>query len=179
MELSCATRIDTSSRRRRRIICTPIPHTKKSAKWRASNPCARTDYNEQLERNKFILNGDNFYCWDDGAKNEAEKGDIFCFWVYDGVGKGGPGNPWGGGKFVFHEIDSVKDPSCRLPSWHNNVGQGNRNVLELSPPKLTLTYADMIKYGTRPSYHGTNYPTTGYEQGSKMMLLLEQVLSTK
>lgn len=159
----------------RKIICTPIRKKVKSLRKRASGePCSRTDYNEQRQRNEHILDGDLFWCWDDAPSNKAQVGDVFIFWDYNGVGKGGPGNPWGGGNFIFHEVESVRDPSKRLPTWHNNVGQGSRNVLELSPPKFTLTYDEMIECGGRPQYHGTKYPKAGFHEGSRLMRLIEQ-----
>jgi hypothetical protein len=188
-----------SSTEPRRVICTPIKFEVKSAKKRLEGqPCSRTDYNEQKERNDpmkedvltFDKTSDGWklteeasnhipkvpmvWCWDDREENKAKIGDVFIFWDYNGVGKGGKGNPWGGGDFIFHLVEAVRPPSERLPSWHNNVGQGTRNVLELSPPKFKLTYEEMIGYGVRPQYHGTSYPKSGVEPGSDLMLLIEK-----
>lgn len=175
-----------------RIICTPIKYEVKSAKKRlAGEPCARTDFNEQKVRNepikedalRFTSDGwelspetteriYNIWCWDDAGKNLAKVGDVFIFWDYNGV-KGDP-SPWAGGDFIFHLVEAVRPPSERLPSWSNNVGQGSRNVLELSPPKFKLTYEEMKAYGARPTHMGTNYPTSGFEPGSELMLIIEK-----
>jgi len=159
----------------RKIICTPITIKVKSVKQRSlGKPCPRTDYIEQQARNEPILNGNLFWCWDDGPGNKARVGDVFIFWNYNGVGKGGPGNPWGGGEFIFHEVQAVCDPSNRLPSWYNNIGQRDRNVLELSTPKMKLSYEAMILHGAKPQYHGTKYPKAGFHQGSVLMALIDQ-----
>jgi hypothetical protein len=119
------------------------------------------------------LNGDLFWCWDDAPENKAKVGDIFIFWDYDGKGKGEKGQ-WRSGEFHFHKVISVCDPSHRLPSWHDNVGQSHRNVLELSPPKFTLSYEQMINYGAKPQYHGTKYPKAGFQRGSPLINMIDE-----
>jgi hypothetical protein len=164
----------------RKVVLAPITNKIKTPRQREKGvPCARTDFMEQCKRNEFILNGDAFWCWDDATKNKSIEGDIFIFWDYDGNGKGGRGNPWGGGKFIFHQIIGVKHPAHRLATWTNNVGQGHRNVLELSPPFLTLTYEEMIQHGTKLQYQGTFYPKTGFHEGSSIMTLMESRLNTQ
>ena len=164
-----------ASDRARQVICTPITNKVKSEKQRRQGkPCPRTDYLEQKKRNEPILNGDLFWVWDDGPQNKARVVDVFIFWDYNGDGRGGPGNPWAGGDFIFHEVLEVCDPSNRLPSWSNNIGQQNRNVLQLSPPKMKLTYEEMIKYGAKPQYHGTKYPKAGFHRDSELMRLINQ-----
>jgi len=163
------------SRYEYKVICSPIPFKKKTdLERRKGKPCARTDFEEQKERNRHILDADLFWCWDDGPQNKANEGDIFIFWNYDGKGKGGPGNPWAGGTFIFHKVISVRNPNERLPSWSANVGQSHRNVLELSPPKFELTYDEMIKYGAKPQYHGTKYPKAGFERGSPLIKMIDE-----
>ena len=152
-----------------KVICSPIPKKKKSQ----GKPCARTDFEEQKERNKPILNGNLFWCWDDAPQNKANEGDIFIFWDYDGKSKGEKGQ-WRSGDFHFHKVISVRNPSQRLPSWSANVGQSHRNVLELSPPKFKLTYDEMIKYGAKPDYHGTKYPKAGFERGSPLINMIDE-----
>jgi hypothetical protein len=71
-------------------------------------------------------------------------------------------------------VISVRNPSERLPSWSGNVGHGHRNVLELSAPKFTLTYDEMIKYGAKPDYHRTYYPKTGFERGSPLIKMIDE-----
>jgi hypothetical protein len=157
-----------------KVICSPIPNKKKSDKLRSQGkPCARTDFEEQKERNEFILNGDLFWCWDDAPENKAKVGDIFIFWDYDGKGKGEKGQ-WRSGNFHFHKVNSVCEPSNRLPSWSANVGQSHRNVLELSAPKFTLSYDEMINYGAKPQYHGTKYPKAGFERGSPLINIIDE-----
>ena len=162
------------SRYEYKVICSPIPNKKKSDKLRSQGkPCARTDFEEQKERNDFILNGNLFWCWDDAPENKANVGDIFIFWDYDGKDKGEKGQ-WRSGNFHFHKVISVRNPSERLPSWHVNVGQSHRNVLELSAPKFTLTYDQMINYGAKPDYHGTKYPKAGFKHGSPLINIIDE-----
>jgi hypothetical protein len=157
-----------------KVICSPIPKNKKSDKLRSQGkPCARSDFEEQKERNEFILDGNLFWCWDDAPENKANVGDIFIFWDYDGEGKGEKGQ-WRSGNFHFHKVISVHNPSERLPSWSANVGQSHRNVLELSAPKFTLTYDEMINYGAKPDYHGTKYPKAGFKRDSPLINMIDE-----
>ena len=159
------------------IVCSPISVKPKSEKQRRSGkPCSRTDYIEQQKRNEHILDGNMFWCWDDATKNKSKVGDIFIFWVDDG--KHGPKGQWISGKMVFHQVNAVCDPSKRLSSWHKNVGQTTRNVLELSPPKLEMTYDQFYSYGGRPSYHGTYYPTTGFQKNGILRQIINQAFYT-
>lgn len=84
------------------------------------------DYNEQLERAK--LNAFN-WCWDDSRYNKAKENEYFAFYFH-------------GLRVVIHKILAVKPPSCRLSSWSKNVGQGDRNVLELSEPLREIGWVD-------------------------------------
>jgi hypothetical protein len=54
---------------------------------------------------------------------------------------------------------AVKPPSERLPSWSENVGQTNRNVLELSDPLKVISWEEWIKNGSSHVCMGT-YRTT-------------------
>jgi hypothetical protein len=84
------------------------------------------DYNEQLERVR--LNELN-WCWDDSRYNKAKENEYFAFYFH-------------GIRVVIHRILAVKPTSCRLPSWSKNVGQGDRNVLELSEPLREISWVD-------------------------------------
>jgi hypothetical protein len=86
------------------------------------------DYKEQLERTKI---GNENWCWDDSRYNTAQPGELFAFFF--------PRSKNCTGKVVVHRILSVKSPTHRLPSWSENVGQSNRNVLELSPQLKVYT----------------------------------------
>ena len=84
------------------------------------------DYNEQLERAR--LNVFN-WCWDDSRFNKAKENEYFAFYFH-------------GLRVVIHKILAVKPPSSRLASWSKNVGQENRNVLELSEPLREIGWVD-------------------------------------
>lgn len=87
---------------------------------------AYIDYQEQLNR---VRNSDLIWCWDDSRYNKAKKGELFAFYFHDI-------------RVVIHEIMDVKPPSNRLPSWSKNVGQSDRNVLELSAPLKEITWTE-------------------------------------
>jgi hypothetical protein len=90
------------------------------------NSSAYIDYKEQLER---VQNDEVIWCWDDSRYNKARKGELFAFYFH-------------GIRVVIHEIIDVKPPSCRLPSWSKNIGQGDRNVLELSVPLKEISWIE-------------------------------------
>ena len=84
------------------------------------------DYNEQLSR---VLHDGFQWCWDDSRHNKAKVGEYFAFYFH-------------GMRVVIHQIVDVKPPSARLPSWSRNVGQGDRNVVELSHPMLEISWIE-------------------------------------
>ena len=92
------------------------------------------DYNEQLRR-------DN-WCWDDSEFNKSEKDHLFAFFF--------PKN-----KVVIHKILEIHNPSHRLPSWTKNVGQSDRNVLELSEPLKEFTMDEWKAIGGQMKQQGT------------------------
>lgn len=103
------------------------------------NSASYVDYNEQLSR---VLNDDFQWCWDDSRFNKAKVGDYFAFYFH-------------GMRVVIHKIINVKPPSERLPSWSKNVGQGDRNVLELTGPLLEITWVEWQMLGAPESKMGT------------------------
>lgn len=103
------------------------------------NSASYVDYNEQLSR---VLNENFQWCWDDSRYNKAKVGDYFAFYFH-------------GMRVVIHKIIGVKPPSERLPSWSKNVGQGDRNVLELTGPLLEITWVEWQMLGAPESKMGT------------------------
>lgn len=101
------------------------------------------DYNEQLER---VTKDGQQWCWDDSRYNKAKPGELFAFYFH-------------GMRVVIHKILAVKPPSERLPSWSKNVGQGDRNVLELSAPITEISWSEWQLIGGPESKMGTY--TTG------------------
>jgi hypothetical protein len=86
------------------------------------------DFREQLIR---TCTGDLKWCWDDSKYNNAKIKEYFVFLFY-------------GNKVIIHQILDIKPPSERLDSWSENVGQTNRQVLELSMPLKELTWEEWI-----------------------------------
>jgi hypothetical protein len=113
------------------LTITPINKSEKSK--------SNIDYAEQLER---TATGDLNWCWDDSKYNKAQPGQYFAFMFY-------------GKKVIIHKILSVKPPSERLPSWSSNVGQGDRNVVELSGPLKELTWEEWLANDGPQAHLGT------------------------
>ena len=108
-------------------------------------PDSKRDYNEQLER---VARGEPM-CWDDCGSNKSCVGDFFGFRFQDD-------------RVEVHKITDVYSPLCRLPSWSENVGQSDRNVLILSPVVCTLTWSEWITIG----WHATG-PLLGTQRMMK------------
>jgi hypothetical protein len=113
------------------LTITPISRDSKSASY--------IDYNEQLSR---VLNDGFRWCWDDSRYNKAKIGEYFAFYFH-------------GMRVVIHKIMDVKPPSQRLPSWSKNVGQGDRNVLELSEPLIEISWVEWQMLQAPESKMGT------------------------
>jgi hypothetical protein len=129
----------------RNVICIKIPQKFVSNSMRFRGyPCIRSNYNEQKKY------------WDDGEKNNTEVGDVFIFW--DDL-------------FIFHMVECVHEPTPRKKEWTDSVGNNKRNVLELSQPKFTLSYEDMMNYGAKPRI---KYPKSGFHKGSELMRMIER-----
>jgi len=103
------------------LTITPINKSLKSK--------SNIDFREQWMRTR---TGELNWCWDDSEFNKAKKGEYFAYLFYNK-------------KIVIHKITAVKPPSERLPSWSSNVGQTNRNVLELSEPVKEFTWQEWIE----------------------------------
>jgi len=84
---------------------------------------ANIDYVEQMER---VSNGLPLV-WDDSKFNQSKKGDLFGFWMYKEHVR-------------IHVIEGVSKPHERLPSWSTNVGQGDRNVVQLSTDNVVIPW---------------------------------------
>lgn len=86
---------------------------------------ANIDYKEQMVR---IKQGKP-HVWDDSNKNSAVPGDLFAY-VFNEKFKNGKSVTEG--KMYIYRILSISKPSARLTTWSSNVGQGDRNVVNLS-----------------------------------------------
>ena len=107
------------------LYITPI--SKKDNKKHKPN----RDYKEQLEN----INKGKFVYWDGPSsktKTKCKSGDYFMFWFYKE-------------KVTIHKIINVYDPKYRLPSWSDNVGHSDRNVVELSSHFETISWDDYIQ----------------------------------
>ena len=132
------------------LTITPICKVAKSA--------SNVDYNEQLIR---VKSSELNWCWDDSRYNKAKENEYFAFYFH-------------GIKVVIHKIKSVKPPSCRLPSWSKNVGQGDRNVVELSEPLKEIGWTEWQLLNGPESKMGT-YTTDNLK--SKRPLLYQMLLN--
>lgn len=83
------------------------------------------DYKEQLGR----INEGQSHVWDDTKSNTAVVGDYFGYVVNQ---KKLSSDLKTDGLIEIYKIIEINRPSERLPSWSDNVGQGDRNVVVLS-----------------------------------------------
>lgn len=116
------------------ITITPINKSLKSK--------SNIDFNEQCVR---TLSGELKWCWDDSKYNDAKVGEYFAFMFY-------------GKKVILHKIIAIKPPTERLESWSSNVGQNNRNVLELSDPLYYVSWEQWMEL-QGPTCHMCTYTT--------------------
>lgn len=114
------------------ILITPVAKVIKSKK--SGSPDSRRDYNEQCVR---FMRGQPM-CWDDDKHNNTQLGDVFGFYKQPEC-------------VELHRVEAVQDPSHRLPSWSDNVGQSGRNVLMLSYPMCVVPWCDWVKFGWHAS----------------------------
>jgi hypothetical protein len=138
------------------ITITPI------GKGSGAQTCrARSDYEEQRQRN---VGHDENWCWDDGKHNTSQVGQLFAFRNNNDR------------MFTIHRIVSVKDPIHRLDTWSDNVGQSDRNVLELSHPLLSLPIASWVSLGGCSNGHmSTHCSAKGFGDDD---LLYRQLICT-
>lgn len=96
-------------------------------------------------RIKFNKLSQDDYMWEDAPQNKAVPGDVFIFW------------DCASNVFTFHSVMFI----IETPS---------NNIILMSDYYMTLTYEEMIEYGTKPKRSRTHYPKTGFEPTSKMMI---------
>ena len=116
------------------MLITPVAQKYK----KPGKPDSRRDYEEQCERFK----AGKQLCWDDSTYNKSQKGDLFAFSQQ-------------GNCVEFHRIESVHKPIHRLPTWSDNVGQGERNVIMLSPMICKITWVRWRELGGHKRVQGT------------------------
>ena len=118
-------------------ILTPVSKTAKK-----KLPCSLSDYNEQSERS---ANGQQIM-WDDAKGNPTRHpGGLFGF-VHNKS------------HVELHFITEIHPINARLDSWSRNVGQGDRNVLYLSPRVISIPWS---------VWCNELQITTGHEQGTR------------
>ena len=130
------------------LVITPI-----SSKQKKQKPCSFTDYKEQEER---FNKGESIY-WDDSPSNKTKTGDLFVF-RFDSK------------KTVLHIVEEVSDPTNRLESWSDNVGQSNRNVLKLSNKSITVPWEIWSSFNYKGGMMGTQYMDTKKHEVSKFRI---------
>ena len=106
--------------------------------------CPLTDYKEQISRTSEGC----AWMWDDGKHNTSNIGDYFAFFLVESTIR-----PIG--KVIIHKIINILDPKHRLPSWHKNIGQRDRNVLVLSEIITEISMKDWKTMGGGMSKMGT------------------------
>lgn len=109
------------------ILITPI--AKNAKPDNSGEPDSRRDYCEQCDR---FSNGQPM-CWDDAEQNKIKIGDMFGFCKNKEC-------------VEIHRVEAVHDPSHRLPSWSDNVGQHTRNVIMLSCTLCVIPWKDWATF---------------------------------
>ena len=127
------------------LVITPISAVKQNK--------AHIDYEEQVQR----LQEGQPLLWDDSQFNKSSVGDLFGFWMYNN-------------QVRIHVIEAVSDPKNRMPSWSSNVGQGSRNVVQLSDRCVIISWSKWLELdgarrcmGTAPVKKGLD-AIIGYHQ---------------
>ena len=115
------------------FVITPI-----AKDYKTRGPCSKKDWDEQKSREENF----NQMMWDDGPKNQSQVGDVLIVWHYK---KG----------VTFHLIEEIFPPNQRLPSWSNNVGQTDRQVIYISSEFARMKWNEWIEIGGRPRCMGT------------------------
>ena len=87
--------------------------------------------------------------WEDAPQNKAVHGDVFIFW------------DCASDLFTFHRV-------------HYIIETHGRNIIAMSDHYMSLTYDEMIEYGTKPKRSSSYYPKTGFEPTSKLMLAIDK-----
>lgn len=127
-----------------RMIVTPVSVNIKSP--------ARRDWLEQVQRRK----EGKKHVWDDSKHNLAEVGDLFAYVENSRkVGENKKSSGW----IEVYIIEAVHSSDFRLPTWSENVGQGDRNVVELSKEPIyvgtMVEWKNYLGYAERYCVQGT------------------------
>jgi len=121
------------------LILTPI-----AKHHRSGGIDSLRDFEEQVVR---VASGHE-WMWDDVSPkvggNKALVGDRFGF-VFNGV------------RVQMHEVTGVHSPADRLPTWANNVGQSDRQVLTLSGVTREYSWQEWLAMGGYAKVQGTMY----------------------
>jgi hypothetical protein len=120
-------------------IVTPINKDPKSK--------SRIDYNEQIARS---IRSEQLM-WDDAKGNPTHKvGGAFGF-------------VQNSNRVEIHMIIGIYNPTHRLESWSDNVGQTDRNVLHLSPIITTISWDQWLILGGAKKVQGTSRVVSAHE----------------
>ena len=126
------------------MVLTPVAMGAKTA--------SRRDWQEQIQRRK----DGKMHVWDDSKQNSASKGDLFAY-VENSVKMRDDQKTEG--RIEVFVIKDVYSPTYRLPTWSDNVGQGDRNVVELSSEPIyvgsMVEWKEQLGYAERYCVQGT------------------------
>ena len=113
------------------------------------NPKSKShiDYLEQIQRSK----EEKEIVWDDASGNPTRKpGGLFAF-VKNGICA------------EFYMVVKISDAKDRIESWSDNVGQGDRNVLTLSPMLYSMNWQEWMQIGCPKKIQGTTRIVSAHE----------------
>ena len=132
----------------RQCMVTPIAVTHKK-----KGSCSLSDWGEQLE---FEKNGKQMN-WDGPVPSRGTMcaGDIAAIVYNPSIHREG--------KVLLYPITGTHNPTHRLPTWGDNIGQGDRDVLDLGTKICELDWETWLSLGGHRKVQGTALVATPYK----------------
>ena len=124
----------------RQCMVTPI-----ASAYKRQGACSRRDWEaqQQLEKEGSQMN------WDGVPANRGrmDKNDIFCAVYNPTISRPG--------KVLVYPITDTHDPTQRPSSWANNIGKGDRRVLDLGKQICEMDWETWISLGGHRKVQGS------------------------
>ena len=129
-------------------MVTPI-----AVKLKTKGSCSLSDWGEQLD---FEKNGKQMN-WDGPVPSRGTMcaGDIAAIVYNPSIHREG--------KVLLYPITGTHNPTHRLPTWGDNIGQGDRDVLDLGTKICELDWETWLSLGGHRKVQGTALVATPYK----------------
>lgn len=142
--------------RETQIVITPIAEKYKSKK--NLGPCSRRDWEMECERTDGQRNWD---AWKPSKKHRPHRQDYFAAVFRETATKTG--------HVEVYRITDVHSPFHRPVHWGDNIGQRDRDVIDLGPRVVWFTWEQWIASGANSWPQGTSRCVTGRENVLQMI----------